>query len=705
MKRMPFTFKLTALSISLLGLSVSAFAEDTAKMAPAPEAAVQTLPTMTFEVEQAPAVEKDPDISAVAKTIITRDEMEKFGDQSVNDALRRAAGFQMPTPGQGPRGGNGSMRFRGGGAPVFLINGEPVQGGPRGGMSVVDSITPDMIERIEIVKQPSVAQASVASSAVINIILKEPLDGTRISGTVRAGYGIAKSSQKEEERKNISLQMDGKTDPWTYSLSANQMWSDSDSVTTTENASGIISSQKRITNRTSQMLSPRAEYSIDDQQKLVAELFYRNNESEGSMRDQIQEDKNDSIRLNTRYERKDKGNSDKIRLSVEQQNETELTRSSQRQSYTDEQVNEYGLAYDGVRKFDETKQIKFGTDLRTSELESNAADTLDEQRYALYAEGSWRFTPRQSLTLGARQEWIHRSGLVDYSDSHLSPVLAHRFDFTDSWSLQTNISQAFRSPKSDQLLPAVSVSTDIDAGSLNNPDQGGNPFLRPEKINAYESTLGYNTSAGGVNITAYYREINDYIEKAIRSEDAQGQSCTTANAPSCRFVERPFNQDNATTYGVEVAGRYALKQTEAGHSFMLNAQLSTVRAKIEEDNGTERLASDVAPYTASAGLSYNYQPWRVSSSLNVNYTPAYTRELNSQDYNGELYERTSNERVNVDLSITKRFDNNWAASINARNIFSTDYKERLTRVSDGSLYQARSNESIPSLLLSVEKKF
>lgn len=706
MKRMPSTFKLSALTLSLCALSMPAWAEDTSPAAASnAPAAVQTLPTMTFQVEQAPAVEKDPDISAVAKTIITRDEMEKFGDQSVNDALRRAAGFQMPTPGQGPRGGNGSMRFRGGGAPVFLINGEPVQGGPRGGMSVVDSITPDMIERIEIVKQPSVAQASVASSAVINIILKEPLDGTRISGTVRAGYGIAKSSQKEEERKNISLQMDGKTDPWTYSLSANQMWSDSDSVTTTENASGITASQKRTTNRTSQMLSPRAEYSIDDQQKLVAELFYRNNESEGSMRDQIQEDKNDSIRLNTRYERKDKGNSDKIRLSVEQQNETELTRSSQRQSYTDEQVNEYGLAYDGVRKFDETKQIKFGTDLRTSELKSNAADTLDEQRYALYAEGSWRFTPRQSLTLGARQEWIHRSGLVDYSDSHLSPVLAHRFDFTDSWSLQTNISQAFRSPKSDQLLPAVSVSTDIDAGSLNNPDQGGNPFLRPEKINAYESTLGYNTSAGGVNITAYYREINDYIEKAIRSEDAQGQSCATANAPSCRFVERPFNQDNATTYGVEVAGRYALKQTEAGHSFMLNAQLSTVRAKIEEDNGTERLASDVAPYTASAGLSYNYQPWRVSSSLNVNYTPAYTRELNSQDYNGELYERTSNERVNVDLSITKRFDNNWAASINARNIFSTDYKERLTKVSDGSLYQARSNESIPSLLLSVEKKF
>lgn len=447
------------------------------------------------------------------------------------------------------------------------------------------------------------------------------------------------------------------------------------------------------------MISPRAEYLIDDQQKVIAELFWRNNESEGSMRDQIQEDKNDSIRLNTRYERKNQGNSDKIRLSIEQQNETELTRSELRQSYTDEQVNEYGLAYDGVRKFDQSKQIKFGTDLRASELESNIATALDEQRYALYAEGSWQFTPRQTLTLGARQEWISRSGLVDYSDQHLSPVLAHRFDFDDRWSLQTNISQAFSSPRANQLLPTVSVSADADAGTLNNPDRGGNPFLRPEKINAYETTLGYNTPAGGVNITAYYREINDYIEKAIRNENAQGGLCA-AGGTNCRFVERPYNQDNAATYGVEIAGRYALKQTENGHSFMLNAQLSTVRAEIEADNGAKRLASDVAPYTASTGLSYNYQPWRISASANLNYTPEYTRTLSN-----EPYDRTSNQRVNMDLSLTKRLDSGWSASVNARNILSTDYKERLSSTADGSLYQARVNEAIPSVLFSVEKKF
>jgi outer membrane receptor protein involved in Fe transport len=35
----------------------------------------------------------------------------------------------------------------------------------------------------------------------------------------------------------------------------------------------------------------------------------------------------------------------------------------------------------------------------------------------------------------------------------------------------------------------VTISTDSDAGSLNNPDRGGNPDLKPEQITAIESTL------------------------------------------------------------------------------------------------------------------------------------------------------------------------------------------------------------------------
>ena len=677
------SWKFSALTGALLSVSITGWAADNTSAVT--EEPVQTLKTLKLQAD-APA-NRNNDISAIAKTIINREEMLKYGDQSVSDALRRAAGFQMPS-GSGPRGPGGAsgMRFRGGSAPIFMINGEPVQGGPRGGMSIIDTLTPDMIERIEITKQPSVTQASVASSAVINIILKEPLQSTRLSGTARIGYGQYSSGASEEERKNLTLQMDGRDSPWLYSVSANQSWDDTTSITETQTANQTRV-QKNVSERKASMISPRMEYEIDDEKKVVAELFYRNHEREGTRNDQIQQDKNDSLRLNTRFERHVEKDSDKVRLSYEKQDESELTRATTNSLYISQQIEELGLAYDAVRQFDADRQIKFGLDTRSNTLESNSADTLDEQRYALYSEGSWRFTDQQTLTLGLRQEWIQRSGLVDYSDQHLSPVLAHRYSFNDEWSLQTNISQAFRNPKADDLLPTVSISTDSDAGSLNNPDRGGNPFLRPEKIQAYESTLGYNTAAGGVNLTGFYRQIDDYIESVIGLENG-------------RYVKRPQNQPHATTYGVELSGRYALKQTAQGHSWMLNSQLSTIRAKVEDNKQQERLASDVAPYTASMGLSYNYQPWQLATSVNLSYTPEFTRALENQPYN-----RTSNERVNLDISATKRFKQGWSTSLSARNLLSTDYKERLNNQSDGSLYQARISQAIPSLLWNVEKKF
>lgn len=686
MKYPLYSGKLSVLSSALLSISTSVFAADSNITTPT-ETATQVLPTLSFKASAEPQKPKDDDISAVPKTIITRDEMLQYGDQSVMDALRRAAGFQLPTPGQGPRGGGGAsgMRFRGGAGPTFLINGEPVQGGPRGGMSIIDTITPEMIERIEIVKQPSVAQASVASSAVINILLKEPLDN-RISGSVKVGYGLRNSNQQESENKQINIQADGRDNAWSYSVSANQMWIDNTSLTKTETATGTRE-QARTVNRTMQMFAPRLQYDLDDQQKLSAELFYRNIKMDGYSANQTQDDKNDSIRLNTRYERKDKDLSDKIKLSVERQTETQLTRSPQNTIYTDETIHEYGLAYDGMRKLDPDRQIKFGVDTRSSNLDSNVSNRLDEQRYALYAEGSWRFTDRQTITLGARQEWLNRSGLVDYQDQHLSPVLAYRFDLTEQWSIQTNLSQAFNSPKTDRLIPNITVSTDSDAGSLNNPDRGGNPDLKPEKTSAVESTLAYDSANGGMSLTAYHREIKDYIEKVIALEGS-------------RYVERPQNQNQATTYGVELSGRYALKQTDAGHSFMLNGQISTIRAKVEDEQHNERLVSDVAPYNASAGLSYNFKPWQLSTSMNLSYTPEFTRGLD-----GQPYDRTTNQRFGLDLSATKRFTGGWAASLNLNNLLSTDYKERLINQSDGSLYQARTNQGMASFQFSVEKKF
>lgn len=130
---------------------------------------------------------------------------------------------------------------------------------------------------------------------------------------------------------------------------------------------------------------------------------------------------------------------------------------------------------------------------------------------------------------------------------------------------------------------------------------------------------------------------------------------------------------------------------------MLNGQISTIRAKVEDEQHNERLVSDVAPYNASAGLSYNFKPWQLSTSMNLSYTPEFTR------LDGQPYDRTTNQRFGLDLSATKRFTGGWAAILNLNNLLSTDYKERLTNQSDGSLYQARTNQGMASFQFSVEK--
>ena len=189
----------------------------------------------------------------------------------------------------------------------------------------------------------------------------------------------------------------------------------------------------------------------------------------------------------------------------------------------------------------------------------------------------------------------------------------------------------------------------------------------------------------GFNLTVFRRNIDDYIEKVVSLEGG-------------RYVERPQNQAQALASGVELSGRWALRN-QNGHSLLINGQLSTIRAEIQRTGQADRLASSVAPYSTSIGLSYQYQPWRWSSNLNIGYQPSYQRPLDDQPYTRQVNARTS-----VDLSSTKRFDQGWAVTISGRNLLATDRLERLTE-QDGSLFQQRRAESLPNVLFTLEKRF
>lgn len=630
------------------------------------------------------------EISAIAKTVISQAEMLRYGDASVTDALRRATGIQI-----GATGGAGRAQFRGSNAaPTILVNGEAVQGGRRAGASLIDTFTPEMIDRIEVTRQASVTQGSVAAGGVINIILKDPRAGTLV-GVIKLGYGEFADGEQEQQQRQLNLQLDSKRDKFGYSLSANQSRTDSTTQTELTRADGNVTVQRQQNEGEFKMLAPRLQYEFKDahNSKLFVESFYRKHatisQSSSQNNSTQQQTDSDSTRLNLRLEQKHGAREDKWRVSAQQQNEQQMTLSNSSGQavprLVEEQTRDWSASYAGSQKIGAAHQVKFGAELRQTQLDSNVDAQLTEDRQALYLEESWKITEQHTITAGLRQEWLKRSGLVDYQQNSLSPALAYRYQYNPAWSVQVGYNQSQRTPRSDDLLPTVTASTNLDAGSLNNPDQGGNPNLKPEQIQSVESTLGYNSEAGGFNLTVFRRNIDDYIEKVVSLEGD-------------RYVERPQNQAQALASGVELSARWALRSQD-GHSLLLNGQISTIRAEIQRAGQADRLASNVAPYSSSIGLSYQYQPLRWSGNINIGYQPSYSRPLDDQPYT-----RSVNARTTLDISSTKRFDQGWAVTVSGRNLLAVERIERLT-TPEGSFFQQRRAESLPNVLLTLEKRF
>lgn len=99
------------------------------------------------------------------KTVVGRDEIQKYGDTSLEDVLRRQPGVSVPA-------GGGSPRLRGmqEAYTQILIDGQPAGRG-----FTVDSIAPDQVERIEILRAATAETGAQAVAGSVNIVTREGL--------------------------------------------------------------------------------------------------------------------------------------------------------------------------------------------------------------------------------------------------------------------------------------------------------------------------------------------------------------------------------------------------------------------------------------------------------------------------------------------------------------------------------------------------
>src|ERR1035437_2668919 len=119
--------------------------------------------------------------STASKIIFGRDEIERFGDSTVGEILKRLPG--VTTQGRPGRGGAPRMRGLGSGYTQILIDGEPA---PRG--FSLDDLSPEQIERIEILRAPTAETGARAIAGTTNIITRGGY--TKHVNTVNVGAGM-----------------------------------------------------------------------------------------------------------------------------------------------------------------------------------------------------------------------------------------------------------------------------------------------------------------------------------------------------------------------------------------------------------------------------------------------------------------------------------------------------------------------------------
>lgn len=101
-----------------------------------------------------------------AKIVVNHDEIVKYGDTSVLDVLKRVPGVTLS--GNGGRGSEVRMRGLGNGYTQILLNGERAPAG-----FTLDSLAPDLIERIEVLRAASAEFSTQGIAGTINIVLKK----------------------------------------------------------------------------------------------------------------------------------------------------------------------------------------------------------------------------------------------------------------------------------------------------------------------------------------------------------------------------------------------------------------------------------------------------------------------------------------------------------------------------------------------------
>lgn len=656
------------------GAAASAPAAPVAPVAPVARPAAQRPQQVEISGATSPDASTDERRRSTASRITYgREELDRMGDGNLGDVLKRLPGVTLGGP--PGRGGQVRMRGMGGGYTQILIDGQRMAPG-----FSLDSIAPEQIEKIEIMRAPVAEHGTRAIAGTINVIMRS--DFKRKANEFKVGGGADGSAPQV----GASWATNGQAESLGYNLSATVFQGGQDSETDNRivglNAAGAPVLDRRTlgnseATRRGLFANARLQWRLGAGDSLDLQPFFNTvrTRSDGvSTLTQV-------IGLDQPYARaashsstdwtmarlngswaSSTGSGGRLQVrfggrlsdanTLVDRRETGARAGAGRHRIDDSGNREQSVDFNG--KFSQLIADRHSasagweaehttrTDSRRitqdgAAVGSDFGDDLQArvQRIALYAQDEWEWSKQFSFYLGARWEGIEtRSDALQNraavaNRSAVFAPLAHmvwKFPDAPRDQLRASLTRSYRSPNLSQLVARYTTHPDADDPKLENiasrPDRVGNPDLKPEL--AWGLELGYEhyLDAGGVlSANVYLRRIDDLIRN-VRSREPHPETGVL------RHVSRPQNMGSADAAGLELEAKARLQDLWAGapaavQGINLRSNLSLMWSRVALVPGPDNRLEGQPPWTANLGVDWPVRGLPLTLVASFNYTPGF----------------------------------------------------------------------------------
>ena len=646
-------FRLTVIAAALAA-AMSAHAQQAEPVAPVvPAAAPKPAKAADAKMQQVEvrgtADSYDPRRDDTAsKIVVNHEEIVKYGDTNVVDVLKRLPGITV-SGASGRGGGEVRMRGLGAGYTQILLNGERAPAG-----FSLDSLSPDVIERIEVLRAASAEFSTQSIAGTINIILKKAIKKAQreLKLGVGGGHGFL--------NPNANLQLSDKFGQMSYSLSMNAFYQKFNRESpTVEEGFDPFGHQNLLRNSTTNErgqfsainLAPRLNWTLENGDTVTSQTFLNVNRFSRTARTDVSTpvgaapaypgiesfmaNENEFFRTDLNWVHKiasgakldlkiggvvgGLGNEQR-RLGYSQAGAL-LLDSVIHSKGTDHGVTSTGkfstpvveghalaVGWDGGISTRDDGRVQRETVYRDPALPSsfpvlpiNTDENYDARvsRLAVYAQDEWNVTPRWSVYVGARWEGIQtrtEGNTFDTAQSRSSvwsPLFQtlYKLPGTKADQVRFAVTRTYKAPNTQNLIPRRFTSVN---NSSTEPDYQGNPNLKPELALGFDASYEHYWGEGALlSASASMRRIDGYTRNGV------------ILASDGRWVSLPINDGQAHTRGIELEAKFPLKSLIAtAPALDLRASVSRNWSSVDAVQGPDNRLDAQTPFSSTLGMDY-----------------------------------------------------------------------------------------------------